>query len=441
MSLRPRSVRMRLTLWYAGALGVALAAYAVFVYLVIWGVLSAQVDRQLQQDIGVTLRMLEDRNGTLVWDEDEEGAMDAIPRVEVVSSQGAVLFHSPSFPKDLSGGFRVLEMDGTVEEHLPVHLRAARPTAPMHRELRFLAFVLACGIPLAVLLAGGGGYLMARGALAPIDRMAARAAAITAERLSERLPVANPHDELGRLGVVFNQAFARLEASFDQLRRFTADASHELRTPLTALRSIGEVGLDQPRGGEEYRDIIGSMLEEADRLARLVESLLVLSRADGGQIRLGSEPVDLAALARDVADQLAVLAEEKSQRVDVHAPCEVPFVVDPAVLRRAVINLVDNAIKYSPEGAAIRVSVEGRDGRAIIEVRDEGPGIAEEHRPHVFDRFYRVDKARSREFGGVGLGLSIARWAVEAHGGVIEVESEPGAGSTFRISLPIGTKT
>jgi heavy metal sensor kinase len=265
--------------------------------------------------------------------------------------------------------------------------------------------------------------------------MAEHAKRINAENLSERLPVAGPGDELGQLAVVFNDTFARLERSFNEMRRFTADASHELRTPLTAIRSVGEVGLRGPKEAAAYRDIIGSMLEEVDRLTRLVDSLLTLSRQDAGQVVLNRERVDLVELGREVTAHLGTLAEEKGQRISVEGQAPVYVMADVLVLRQAVINLVDNAIKYSPEGESIRIRVD--DGRTPqVEVTDRGPGIALEHRDRVFERFYRADHARSRSLGGCGLGLSIARWAVEAHGGHIDLESREGEGSTFRIVLP-----
>lgn len=263
--------------------------------------------------------------------------------------------------------------------------------------------------------------------------MAERAQRITAERLSQRLPLTGRDDELDQLAQTFNLAFSRLERSFEQLRRFTADASHELRTPLTALRSVGEVGLASGGGAAEYREVIGNMLEEVDRLTRLVESLLELSRADAGPLALRPAPLDLGALAPEVADQLAVLAEERDQKLDVEA-ASAPASADQMVLRHALVNLLDNAIKYSRDGA--RIAVRSGTRPTDLEVEDHGPGIAEEHRERVFDRFYRVDRGRSRAQGGAGLGLALARWAVEAHGGRIELESEPGKGSTFRILLP-----
>jgi heavy metal sensor kinase len=428
---------MRLTLWYTGALGVALLTYALFVYLVLWRMLALDLDRQLEQDIKLTEGLLEFKNGQLVW-ENELDTGEEIPGVEVNMPDGTRLYRSPRFKRIEKADHRSQKREGHIEG-LEGHvlIEACRRLEPLRDELRFLAVVLTLGIPLTVLLAAAGGFALARRALVAVDRMAGQAKLITAERLAERLPVENPDDELGRLASVFNAMFARLERSFDELRRFTADASHELRTPLTALRSVGEVGLSEPRNVEDYREIIGSMLEEADRLTRLVESLLTLSRADGNRVQLRREETNLKALAGQVVHHLEILAEEKKQTLQLEAPLG-PVIahVDPMVLRQALTNLVDNAIKYSTSGSSIRVVVVEQKNHVLLEVHDMGQGVAPEHLHRIFDRFYRVDKARSREMGGVGLGLAIARWAVESHGGSITVESESGKGSVFRITLP-----
>jgi heavy metal sensor kinase len=266
--------------------------------------------------------------------------------------------------------------------------------------------------------------------------MTERARTINAERLQDRLPVDNPQDELGRLATVFNDTLSRLESSFERMRRFTSDASHELRTPLTAIRSVGEVGLRGRRDEGAYREIIGSMLEEADRLALLVDRLLTLSRADARRGKLSSDVVDLAILAEEVAEQLDVLADEKHQSLNLEIKSHPTWIGDRLVLRQALLNLVDNAIKYSPEGAEITVRLDQQSNDAVLEVSDTGPGIPEELQSRIFDRFYRVDESRSRNNGGTGLGLSIAKWAVEANGGQLTMESRHGHGCTFRITLP-----
>jgi heavy metal sensor kinase len=323
-------------------------------------------------------------------------------------------------------------------EDQPVVLRVAYNEGRLWRELGEFGGVLLLGFPIAVLLAGFGGYALARKALAPIDHMVAQSQKISAERLSDRLPIQNPEDELGKLGITFNELLARLQAAFDQLRRFTADASHELRTPLTAIRSVGEVALQDQKNPAEYRDVIGSMLEEVDRLTRLVESLLALSRGDAGQIRLQRADTPLFALAQEAIAMVEVLAEERQQKVVLDGDASLMVSADRLILRQAIINLLDNAIKYSPVNRQISVHVgAGMANRASLDITDQGPGIPLEHQPYVFDRFYRVDKARTREWGGAGLGLSIARWAVEAHEGELTLKSEEGQGTTFRISLPL----
>jgi heavy metal sensor kinase len=271
--------------------------------------------------------------------------------------------------------------------------------------------------------------------LSPIDHLAGEARRITAERLHERLSVPNEHDEIGRLAAVINDTFARLEASFDQLRRFTADASHELRTPLSVIRGIGEHALRETRTPAEYKDAMGSMLEEVDRLTRLVDTLLKLSRGDAGTIRLAHDVLDLGDLTREVVSSLGILAEERQQRLQVVAAENVRVTADRLVLRDAIINVVDNAIKYGPSRSTIGVCVEGDDHHATLTVTDAGPSIPAEHRERIFDRFYRVDEGRSRDMGGTGLGLAIAKWAVEANGGQISLETVT-MGSVFRITLP-----
>jgi heavy metal sensor kinase len=427
--------------------------------------LATELDRQLHEDFEVAEQMLErTAEGGIRWRADDhhhEEDADDEGWLEVWSSEGKLLYRTVSlermgrdflstlFPLERSG-YASLTFPGNIPvrifgepcaiDGLPVVIRVVRSEARLRHELEELLLVLGLGFPVALGVAGFGGYVLARRALAPVGRMADQARMITAERLEERLPVVNPDDELGYLATVFNETFARLERSFEQLRRFTADASHELRTPLTAIRSVGEVGLREHRDEKAYRDIIGSMLEEVDRLGHLVDSLLTLSRADAGHIKLMPERVNLTELAREVASHLGVLAEEKKQSLMVESAGPVYAMMDRLVLRQAVVNLVDNAIKYSPEGGSVRVIVQDQPRGPTLEVIDTGPGIAAGHREQIFDRFYRVDKARAREMGGTGLGLAIARWAVEANSGQLELESEEGAGSTFRIILSQGQR-
>jgi heavy metal sensor kinase len=310
----------------------------------------------------------------------------------------------------------------------------ASPEEQVEHQVREVLIVLVSGLPIVIALSAFGGYLLARRALAPIDHLAAAAQRITAERLHERLTVPNQHDEIGRLASVINGAFGRIERSFEQLRRFTADASHELRTPLAVIRGIGELGLREPRTAADYQEAIGSMLEEVDRVTRLVDTLLRLSRGDAGTIKLSRDRVDLGELARDVAASLQLLAEERGQQIRLQcSPAHAS--ADRLVLREAVTNLIDNAIKYSPERSTIGVSTRVDRGRAMLTVEDQGPGIPAGHSERIFDRFYRIDEGRSRAMGGTGLGLAIAKWAVEANGGQLTFDSSSD-GSVFIINLP-----
>jgi len=328
-----------------------------------------------------------------------------------------------------------------LERELHEHIEAVSPEPEaaledrFQQQLREILVVLVLGLPLIVVLAGLGGYVLARRALSPIDHLAGEARRITAERLHQRLSVPNEHDEIGRLAAVINDTFARLESSFDQLRRFTADASHELRTPLSVIRGIGEHALRETRTPPEYKDAMGSMLEEVDRLTRLVDTLLKLSRGDAGTIRLARDVLDLGDLTREVVSSLGILAEERQQRLQVVAAEDVRVSADRLVLRDAITNVVDNAIKYGPARSTIDVRVDADAEQATVTVRDAGPGVPAEHRERIFDRFYRVDEGRSREMGGTGLGLAIAKWAVEANGGQISLDTAT-TGSVFRITLP-----
>jgi heavy metal sensor kinase len=379
--------------------------------------------------------------------------------VEVWSPEGQVLYRTPQLkgqslgPAPRLNHGRHIQFEGSSRLPNGLRVRAGRRTEDLEnktvilrvavseegvwQELWQTVSALALGLPVAVLVVGLIGNAVAKRALRPVDSMARRAEQISAERLNERLTVENPHDELGHLGSVFNKTLARLEASFDQLRRFTADASHELRTPLTAIRSVGEVALHKPGDLSYYRDAIGSMLEEANRLTALVDNLLTISRADAQQIPLKRTTVRLLDLANEAAALLAVLAEEKGQALTVLGDQTAAVRGDPLILRQALVNLIDNAVKYSPQKGNVLVEVRNQNSDVLVDVHDSGPGIAPEHRTKVFERFYRIDRARTREHGGAGLGLSIAAWAVSAHGGRIELECDSKPGCTFRVRLPV----
>jgi heavy metal sensor kinase len=396
-----------------------------------------QFDHNLLEDMEtVEGQIATEQDGTLTLrlHHGEEGDPGFHRFVEIWSPEGKLLYRTPQLDGQALDGppsrEEAKEDIAPVSERLPsglrvrfassphhladhiVVLRVAHNEEPVWRELREFATVLLIGLPIGVLLAGFGGYALARKALAPIDAMTRETQKISADDLGARVSIKNREDELGRLGAVLNAMLGRLQGAFEQLRRFTADASHELRTPLTAIRSVGEVALQEPKGPAEYRDVIGSMLEEVDRLTRLVDSLLVLSRADASHVQLHRANTSLLSVAEEAASTLEVLAEEKQQKIDVEGDRDLVVSADRLILRQAIINLLDNAIKYSPAESSILLRVHRGEGHtAILDVIDQGPGIPAEHQPYVFDRFYRVDKARTREWGGAGLGLSITRWA------------------------------
>lgn len=474
---RSHSLRISLTLWNVAAMVLVLAVYAGGVYLFVSRSASNSLDAEIRYDYQWAAAMADQLpDGSIKWFQEESNFGDNTPWLQVwcgdptgcgpKATQGEVIFRTVKADRDpipetkeLVGqannqivsipveptNYRVLTTPTTLRffdnAGQPVNTRhviiqVARSELPMRREMRGLLFILLFWLPIAVLTAGIFGYTLARRALAPIEKMAERAQSISADNLHDRLPIGNPNDELGRLASVFNDTLGRLEASFEQMRRFTADVSHELRTPLTAIRSVGEVGLRERRDDKAYRGIIGSMLEEVDRLASLVDRLLRWSRAETGQTKLSQEVIDLRDLADDVVGYLGVLAEEKQQSLTV-AQVGTPWGLgDRQVLRQALIDLVDNAIKYTPEGGAIEMRVSESSENVTIDVVDSGPGIAPELRTRIFDRYGRGENAGPDAVGGAGLGLSISKWAVEAHGGHLTLEASNSVGSTFRITLP-----
>jgi len=278
---------------------------------------------------------------------------------------------------------------------------------------------------------------VAQRALHPVDTIIRAAERISSHNLSERLPVPNTRDELERLSLALNNMIRRLEESFQHNQRFLADASHELRTPLTILQAELEAMLARIRNDAELRDVAASALEELERLRNIVESLFAISRLDTGEAMNKSEQFDLGELVTSTADQMSLLAEDKRISIECDAPEPLIVQGDRARLKQVAVNLLDNAIKYTPEGGAINVRTSARQNRAVLEVADNGIGIPDEALPHVFERFYRVDKARSRHLGGAGLGLSIVKSICAAHSGRVDVQSKEGQGSRFTVELPL----
>lgn len=307
----------------------------------------------------------------------------------------------------------------------------------VQQDLRQWLILLIAGLPVVAAIAIGGGYFLIKRALTPVDQIAATAERIGSHNLSQRLPVANTGDELERLSITLNHMIQRLEEAFQHSRRFMADASHELRTPLTVLRGELETFVQEPSLAVEVRERLGSALEELERLVNIVEGLFAISRLDAGEAQAESVKFDLGKLAAATTDQMSLLGEDKNIKISCAAANDVWVEGDRARMKQVVVNLLDNAIKYTPEGGAIGLKVGTRDNKALLEVADNGIGIPTESLPRVFERFYRVDEARSRELGGAGLGLSIVKSICTAHHGRVEATSTPGQGSVFRVELPL----
>jgi heavy metal sensor kinase len=466
--LWPQHVRTRLTLWYVAILAGVLLIYGGSTCAIVLIQLRSQVDHLAIEDLETVEGFLSfGSDGKLGLRNDYHYHPDTAEMqqrfLEVRAEDGTLLYKNEGLAERVLGGkpepgegvdsysrqsirltdgtpVRLISRRQIIEGH-PILIRVGFSEDPMWERFWQLVLGLLVGLPLALGLAGFGGYYLARRALSPVERMARRAHEISADRLGARIDVENPHDELGLLAKAFNETLARLERSFEQLKRFTSDASHELRTPLTAIRSVGEVALQQDGDRDHYREVIGSMLEETERLSRLVESLLTISRADSGQIQLEQATIALLPLVQDASFLLDVLAEERGQTLSIDGDDSIQVKADRVILRQVVINLLDNAIKYSPRDGHISVRVlRSGSSFACVEVEDCGPGIPPEHRDKIFDRFYRIDEGRSREAGGAGLGLAIAKWGAEAHGGRVELTSSA-AGCVFRIILPISPGT
>ncbi len=469
MSLRPRNVRTRLTAWYVAVLAGVLLLYVGGASALVFFQLRSELDHFGIDDLETVEGLLSfGADGRLSLHSDYHdhpypaNMQDRL--LEVWSGDGTLLYRNellgnralgekPGASEGSDGySIRTIRMSDGIparvvsKKHLlderSTLIRVGYSEEPLWGHFWQIAIGMIAGLPLALGLAGVGGYFLARRFLSPLERMAHRVNEINAARLSARLDVENPYDELGALAKAFNETLARLEGSFEQLRRFTSDASHELRTPLTAIRSVGEVGLQRHGGIEDYRETIGSMLEEVGRLSQLVDSLLTISRAESGQVQLARVAISLLPFVRDTVSVLDVLVEEKGQLLTMEGDERVQVQADGAILRQVLLNLLDNAIKYSPSGTCIsvRVSLRNDQRMAAVEITDHGPGIAPEHREKVFDRFYRIDEGRSREAGGTGLGLAIAKWGAEIHGGQLDFRCPTAGGCEFRLQLPIADR-
>ncbi|HEV2387039.1 MAG TPA: ATP-binding protein [Candidatus Acidoferrales bacterium] len=308
---------------------------------------------------------------------------------------------------------------------------------PTSAVLHGLLLVLVLGMPVVVAAAIGGGYVLMRRALSPVDEITRQAERISSQNLGERLQVAKTGDELERLATALNRMLARLEDSFQHINRFSADASHELRTPLTILRGELEAVARQPGIPADLLEPVGSALEETERLAKIVDNLLAISRLDAGDVQMEVARLDLGELVVSTAEQLHLLAEEKGIAIRYRVTPSVEVQADASRLKQVVVNLFDNAIKYTGDGGRVDITVTAQEGKGLLEVADNGVGISPAALPHVFERFYRADRARSRASGGAGLGLAIVKAICAALNGEVRIVSAEGQGTCVRVELPL----
>jgi heavy metal sensor kinase len=458
-----RSIKFRLIAWYAGWLTIVFLVFGVVVYKS----LDYYLERALQQALEMRTRHVVNlvHGSTMDWaaigyELHSRFAPEANNRFTRLTADGEVKYvagppSDGSFdPRDVppakqkvqesferrilpGGAVLLVSVRPTVVNGRNVLVEEGFSKASITSTLRAWMVALSWSLVLLILLTVLGGYFVAQRALRPVDTIIRAAERISSRNLSERLPVPDTRDELERLSTALNNMIRRLEESFQHTQRFLADASHELRTPLTILQAELEATLARIGNNRELRDVAASALEELERLRNIVESLFALSRLDAGEAMNRSELFDLGELVASTADQMSLLALDKRLSITCH-PSE-PLMVqgDRSRLKQVAVNLLDNAIKYTPEGGAIHVRTATRNGTAVLEVSDNGIGIPPDALPHVFERFYRVDKARSRQLGGAGLGLSIVKSICTAHSGRVEVESKEGEGSSFRVELPL----
>ena len=464
------SLRARLTLWYVGAFSLVLILFSLGVFFFVERTLRERLDSNLRS----TLQSASSQLTLYAAHAGGSSPADALenPRfpgqvVALLDLEGHMLakrptdsvlpLRLPSFSEQPSESPRFYELEESNSEaddgcrgayqriedasHIAYMLVVAESSEPLNDQLDALQNGLITAIVLALLLVGCGGWLLARKSLAPVAAMAAATESITAKNLHERLPVRNPSDELGRLASTFNNLLSRLSAAFSQQRQFMADASHELRTPLSVIRTASQVALEKPvRSQAEYREDMSIIEQQARRLTRIVEDMFMLARADAGDRALQCRDFYLDELLAETARAASLLASQKHLELEAPPLPEAPFHGDEELLRQMIGNLLDNAIKHTPERGRVSIALETRDVEYVITIRDTGNGISPEDRSHIFERFYRGDQARSRTEAvtgsGAGLGLPIARWVAEAHHGRLELQHSDAYGSTFEVFLP-----
>jgi two-component system OmpR family sensor kinase len=455
-ALRSLSLRARLTLWYSLALLVVSAAFGATVVWQQGRIGLRRVDRELDVLSATLANVLRDElsempnpkaaaeevQRTMASSDRATAVLDGAGRVLAASWNGLTL-QTAIEPSAEHRAWTVTTAGGMWRVHLaPMPsppqtylLLVAAPLADVLREQHEAQEAMLVAIPIVLLLAAAGGWWLASRGLRPITAMAGRAESLAPAGMTD-LGESDRGDELGQLARAFNGLLARLRQTLETQRAFMADASHELRTPVSVIQSAADVTLARERRDErEYREALSHIGSESRRLGRLVDDMLVLARADAGGYPLRREAVYLNELAADCQRSVAVLAQHRAVTIDAPANGDVPFCGDESLLRRMILNLLQNAVAYTRNGSRVTVDVVPNGRYAFIRVRDEGDGIAESDRARIFDRFVQLDSARHG--AGAGLGLPIARWIAEAHGGSLDLEESGATGSTFRVTLPL----
>jgi len=457
-----KSIRTKLTLWYSFILLTTFVAFGLIAYEYLRRQLTDSLDLYLKQEVNRVKTIFSQRIEKTPPPTQEELWNQIFrysflnPRktlIEVTRRDwGSIAFRSENigdeslmiqeYPEDsikintlYSGNVAHLRAAITATKKLQIFV--AYPLSELSDVLENVFSIFLILIPVALVISVGGGWLLAYTSLRPVDLITRTAREISAQNLNQKIPERGVDDEIGRLTATFNEMLSRLRHSFDQIKQFSIDASHELRTPLTIMRGEVELALRRQKDVEEYRRVLVSNLEEIVRLSGIVENLLMLAKGDLDQQQLSLEQVNLKELLHELYEDSEVIALKKQINVKLLKNDDVSIMGDKIRLRQLLLNLIDNAIKFTPERGVVSLSCERQNGFAKVEVQDTGIGIPSEEQGKIFDRFYRVDKARSHEVGGSGLGLSIAKWIAELHKGRIEVKSEPSKGSVFSVYLPL----
>jgi heavy metal sensor kinase len=458
------SLRARLTGWYLALFSVLFILFGIFLYGMLASALRDRLDESLRSEIDTAAAMFLDEldeakgdvptaaaetaSGMRVRDTMVAVVADGVllsasdpARLRETGSIAGLVSHPPEdgvvaeLPRYGQSGARALVRRAPAGGR-EVLVIALAPLDSIVAELLVVRRVIFIALPLLLGIAGLGGYWLTTRGLAPLGWMASQAREIGGANLNRRLEIGAAADELTVLSASFNELLARLDQSFETMRRFVADASHELRTPLSVIRGEADVALAQDRSTASYRESLAIILDESRRLSRLVDDLLNLARADSGHVKLQAQDFYLNDLLAECCRSAQAMAGARRIELECHCADDAPFRGDEELLRRLVMNLLDNAIRYTPSGGKIAATLEVELSEVRIRIADTGAGIAPEAATHVFERFYRADEARSRQDGGFGLGLSIVKWVAEAHHGAVELASQPGAGSAFTVTLP-----